>query len=189
MGQSIVERARDGAERRGVRIGSFTCLVVGLNSCGKNALIDTVCGNNNEHTDDGIVRTVSSGGRRERVLFKVISGAEQTRDVWADYAADADALIVVVDCTDWMRFCVISDEMGLLLRRIPRAIPILVAANRSAAPGARPSSSLYDALGLDSLMRRRPRRTWHVCPMDAVSGVGCVDGLTWLFCSGHSTVA
>ncbi|CAN8067726.1 unnamed protein product [Agarophyton chilense] len=113
-----------------------------------------------------------------KLLVWDLGGARALRPIWSRYAAEAEAIIWVVDSTDSERM---DDSRETLKKLIAtpklKHSPLLVLANKQDLAGAMDAVKVSLALDLLSDAENRPQ---CVQPCSAESGEGLRDGMEWL---------
>lgn len=114
-----------------------------------------------------------------------MSGRDGYRSMWESMYGQCDAIVFVVDSTDQMRFAVVKDELDMLLRHPDVAdrpdLPILFAANKTAAPDACGAATVAGALRLhEQLELNRPWRLASTDAVDAFADDGLHEAMEWL---------
>ncbi|KAF9084681.1 Arf GTPase arf1 [Mortierella sp. AM989] len=111
-----------------------------------------------------------------------VSSQDKIRPLWRHYYPGCVAVIFVVDSKDRERVSEARYELERVLGDLdgPEGAridaPLLVYANKQDLPGAMTSAEIRDAMGLDSIRRRK----WHIQGSVATTGEGLYDGLNWL---------
>lgn len=155
---------------------SLHCVVIGLDSAGKTALLYRL----KLHE---FVNTIPTRGfNMERLKISGCSyqvwdvgGQEKLRPLWKSYTRRTDGLVFVVDAADPERM----EEARLELHKMARSqenqgVPILVLANKQDLPGAMSAIQVDKALFLHELS---PSTLHHTQGCSAVDGGGLLLGL------------
>lgn len=144
-------------------------LILGLDGAGKTSFLELVKGAFNRAHRPAAPHSVPptigmnllrTGVADMDVTLWDVGGS--MRDIWAQYYADTDAVVFVVDAADRARF----GEAAAALRTILRATdgPVLVLCNKQDRPEAARLSEVLDEVcapaGLDG---RRPQRVLECC--------------------------
>ena len=99
------------------------------------------------------------------------------RDLWCQYCAGADALIFVIDSSDYERYEEAKEPLHEVINSDKRDVPLLVYANKQDLVGDYSSEIIAEKLGLD----KKPDLRWKVQGTCAIKGDGLYEGLEWLF--------
>ncbi|KFH49064.1 ADP-ribosylation factor-like protein-like protein [Hapsidospora chrysogenum ATCC 11550] len=161
-------------------------LMLGLDNAGKTTIVKKIMGediNTVSPTLGFIIKTIDYDGwviDPTGALSWDVGGQKTLRSYWRNYFEKTDALIWVVDATDRLRIEDCRDELhGLLqeeVRTIPRAILLLVFANKTDVEGCMDEKEILSALELASIRTHR----WHVLRCSAMTGRNLKQGLAWV---------
>eukprot|EP00756_Hemistasia_phaeocysticola_P005712 Hpha_TRINITY_DN13464_c0_g1::TRINITY_DN13464_c0_g1_i1::g.130928::m.130928/K07944/ARL3; ADP-ribosylation factor-like protein 3 len=153
-------------------------LVLGLDNAGKTSCLRKLSAESIEQvvpTQGFNIKTLCHDGFKLNVWD--IGGNVSLRPYWADYYAEADAIVFVVDSADRYRLEQCGVELELLLQRQElAALPLLVLANKQDLLAALPASDIAEALNLRAVRDRE----WQIQPSSAKTGDGLREGMEWL---------
>jgi small GTP-binding protein len=117
-----------------------------------------------------------------------IGGLETLRKLWAQYSAEADGIVFVIDSTDRSRFNPAAKELkelfipaadakeGTAVRCASPNVPLLVLANKQDLPDAATIEELSSAINFESL----PSISKHLTPCTATDYDSLCAALTWI---------
>lgn len=147
---------------------SLHCVVIGLDSAGKTALLYRL------KLREFVDTIPTKGFNMERLKlsgcpYQVwdVGGHEKLRPLWKSYTRRTDGLVFVVDAADPERM----EEARLELHRIARSqenqgVPILVLANKQDLPGAMTAIQVDKALSLRELSSSTQHHTQGCSALD-----------------------
>ena len=152
-------------------------LLLGLDAAGKTTILYNL-------KMGEVVKTIPTIGfnveslEYKRLKFNVwdVGGQHKIRVLWRHYYQNADALIFVVDSTDYERIDEAAEEIqNMLLDEELKNCVLLVMANKQDLSGAMTPSEVAKKLRLDGMKRR-----WIVQGTSGTTGQGLQEGLDWL---------
>jgi signal recognition particle receptor subunit beta len=86
-----------------------------------------------------------------------MSGANNYRPIWQQWADGVDGIIFVLDSSDLIRFSTAADELNSVLK-LPGVAstkaPLLVLANKNDIEGSAPAEIVSQSLGIDKIQNR-----------------------------------
>ncbi|CAK70200.1 unnamed protein product (macronuclear) [Paramecium tetraurelia] len=153
-------------------------LVVGLDNSGKTSIINALKNEKNATVAPTVGFNKDSVEKFNlNFQFSDMSGQNQYRGMWEQYATKIDGLIFVIDSSDKIRFGIALDEFKLLLETpgFSKDLPILVYANKQDSPDAQNPQFFIDYLELKQY--KNPSQCFAG---SAKTGVGLDQGLEWL---------
>ncbi|CAN0099030.1 unnamed protein product [Discosporangium mesarthrocarpum] len=157
-------------------------VMLGLDAAGKTSLLYKLHLGENIHT----IPTV--GFNVEQVSYKKmemtiwdIGGQDKIRPLWRHYYDNTDALIFVIDSSDFNRLEEAKDELFHVLGdpRMDTCRTVLIYLNKQDLPGAVSPSYMINKLDIANHSPLRNRQ-WYMQACCAVSGEGIFEGLDWL---------
>ncbi|XP_048409798.1 uncharacterized protein LOC125463107 [Stegostoma tigrinum] len=152
-------------------------LMVGLDAAGKTTILYKL-------KLGEVVTTIPTIGfnvetlEYKNITFTVwdVGGQDKIRPLWRHYFQNTQGLIFVVDSNDQERVQESLDELHRMLNEDElRGAVVLIFANKQDLPNAMSVEDLRAKL--EPLITRR---TMHIQPTCATSGLGLCEGLDWL---------
>ncbi|KAM3128400.1 ADP-ribosylation factor-like protein 6 [Paramecium bursaria] len=149
-------------------------LIVGLDNSGKTSIVNWL-----RQKGEQVAPTVGYNNEeieRHNLKFEFIdmSGQQQYRDMWEQFAQKIDGVIFVIDASDQLRYTIMAHEFRSLYEYI-KQVPILVYANKSDAKDAKPANFFSEMLQLKQIKNQ------SICVESSViTGDGIDKGLQWL---------
>ncbi|RKP30208.1 ARF/SAR superfamily [Metschnikowia bicuspidata] len=122
--------------------------------------------------------------KHKNVSFSVwdCGGQERIRPLWRHYFTGTNALIYVVDSSDWARLEESKTELMRVISDKELAnCMVIVLANKQDIEGAINPKELIERFNMKSLSLQH---TWSVVPTIAIDGTGLQETLNWI--SNHS---
>jgi ADP-ribosylation factor-like protein 1 len=111
-----------------------------------------------------------------------LGGQDSIRPYWRCYLPNTDALIYVIDSSDYDRLGLARDVLNALMQEEElRTCPVMVLANKQDVHGAMSEVQILECLGLKSVKDRH----WTVLKTSAIQGQGIQEALEWL--ASHMT--
>ncbi len=152
--------------------------ICGLDKAGKTTFVNyLVHGEFRETTPTmGINRKSISFPKLDLHIFDM-GGQEDFRPIWSDINEKSNALIYVVDSTDYLRF----EEtkrifLDILRSQIDNEIPVLILLNKTDLPDHMERIQFTRDFGL---LEDEISHTWAVFDTSAKTGEGVVESITW----------
>lgn len=152
--------------------------ICGLDKAGKTTFVNyLVHGEFRETTPTmGINRKSISFPKLDLHIFDM-GGQEDFRPIWSDINEKSNALIYVVDSTDYLRFeetkTIFRD---ILERQIDTEIPVLILLNKTDLPDHMERIQFTRDFGL---LDEGISHTWAVFDTSAKTGEGVVESISW----------
>lgn len=150
-------------------------LMLGLDAAGKTTILYKL------RLGEVISSVPTIGFNVETVHYKNLSfqvwdigGQNKIRELWSHYYANTDALIYVIDSSDYERYEEAKETLHGVLNSELRDVPVLIYANKQDLGGS--SKAIAEKLGLDTKRGLK----WKVQGTCAITGDGLYDGLEWL---------
>ncbi len=103
-----------------------------------------------------------------------IGGQTKIRELWSHYYANTDALIYVIDSSDYQRYDEAKETLHGVINSELRDVPVLIYANKQDMGGS--PKEIADKLGLETKRALK----WNVQGTRALTGEGLYEGLEWL---------
>ncbi|TQS36148.1 hypothetical protein Golomagni_03407 [Golovinomyces magnicellulatus] len=178
---SILRKAR-------LRDKEMRILMLGLDNAGKTTIVRRIMGEDIESispTLGFIIKTIDFEGYKLNIspVFNFshkqgdVGGQKTLRSYWRNYFEKTDALIWVVDATDWSRIDDCRDELhGLLKEERLSGASLLVFANKTDVDGCMSEEDIRSGLQVDAIKTHQ----WHVISCSAVTGSNLNEGLAWV---------
>ena len=152
--------------------------ICGLDKAGKTTFVNYLIHGEHRETAPtmGINRKSISFPKIDLDIFD-LGGQEDFRPLWSDINEKSNALIYVVDSTDYMRFQETKDIFhDILSKQIDNSIPVLILLNKIDLPDRMNRIDFTRDFGLtDESMTH----TWAVFETSALTGVGILESITW----------
>ncbi|KAK4114361.1 ARF/SAR superfamily [Canariomyces notabilis] len=153
-------------------------LMLGLDNAGKTTIVKKIMGedvNTVSPTLGFIIKTIDYDGYKLNIWD--VGGQKTLRSYWRNYFEKTDALIWVVDATDWLRIDDCREELhGLLQEERLSGASLLVFANKTDVQGCMTGGEMRKALQLDEIRTHR----WHILRCSAITGENLKEGLAWV---------
>jgi len=155
-------------------------LMVGLDNAGKTAILHKLARGAIVPTTHTIGYNSEKVTRGDFVFdirdleFKL----ENPLVAWKQYYKNVQAVIFVVDCSDYGKISTAKISLQMLMRdKVFSELPLLVYANKRDVPGAMTTLQVITNLGLHNLVNKKG---WHVQACSIVDDFGLHEGLDWL---------
>lgn len=153
-------------------------LILGLDNAGKTTILKKFNGEDIYEISPTLgfnISTLEFQGYKLNVWD--VGGQQTIRSYWRNYYEQTDGLVWVVDSADTRRLLDCKKELQALLTQEKLAgTSLLVFANKQDLPGALSHEEIAKVLELDKITNRH----WRIESCSAVSGLGLVNGVSWL---------
>eukprot|EP01103_Thecamoeba_quadrilineata_P001010 TRINITY_DN10893_c0_g1_i1.p1 TRINITY_DN10893_c0_g1~~TRINITY_DN10893_c0_g1_i1.p1 ORF type:complete len:179 (-),score=29.58 TRINITY_DN10893_c0_g1_i1:190-726(-) len=160
---------------------SAKVLFIGLDGSGKTSLLTYLKQGPNDVAPKPSVGFDTKELKYKGVNMSIfdVAGAAKVRELWKHYYPDMDAVVWLIDASDPARFPESKQALSTALKdaSMSRDCPILVAANKCDAPGAKTEDEIKQALDLDTLLKGR---VWAIKRTNSKQGDGISDSFKWL---------
>ena len=160
-----------------------TILLLGLDNAGKTTLLHRL--------RTGTVQPFPPTDRPHLETFTIeggvhfaawdLGGHEAVRHLWEDYACDCNAVVFLVDATDFQRFEEVRDELDALIAEgSVEGVPIAVLLNKCDLDAAQPSDGVARSIGFEELCMRHGEEMINMFRISVLRGEGYQDALKWI---------
>lgn len=152
--------------------------MLGLDNAGKTTIVRRIMGDEIDTVSPTlgfIIKTIDFEGYKLNIWD--VGGQKTLRSYWRNYFEKTDALIWVVDATDYLRIDDCRKELHDLLKeeRLSGS-SLLVFANKTDIHGCMGEMDIQNALQLDSIRTHE----WQILRCSAVTGTNLKEGLAWV---------
>ena len=152
--------------------------ICGLDKAGKTTFVNYLIHGEFRET------TPTMGVKRESITFPQIDlnifdlgGQEDFRPIWTEMNEKSDALIYVVDSSDYLRFDETKEIFhNIVQNQINQNIPVLILLHKTDLPNRMSRIDFIKDFGLTNLDLEL---TWAVFETSAVTGEGIIESLRW----------
>lgn len=155
-------------------------LMLGLDGAGKTTLLYKLKLCEKTHTVPTIgfnVETIYFG--KLQMTMWDIGGQHKLRSLWKHYFQNADAMIFIIDSTDWIRLSEAQQELYKVLHdpNLTRTLKcVLILANKQDLPNAADLTTISEVLELN-----RIKLPWYIHGCCALTGDNVHEGIDILY--------
>lgn len=160
-----------------------TILLLGLDNAGKTTLLHRLRTGSVQPfppTDRPHLETFAIDGGVQFAAWD-LGGHEAVRHLWEDYACDCNAVVFLVDATDYQRFDEVRDELDALIAEgTVEGVPVAVLLNKCDLDAAQPSDSVAGSIGFEELCMRHGEEMMTMFRISVLRGEGYQDAFKWI---------
>jgi small GTP-binding protein len=161
------------------KIKNVNLTICGLDKAGKTTMVNYLIHGEFRETipTAGMNREKISLPKIELDIFD-LGGQSEFRPMWSDYNEKSDALIFVVDSSDYDRLDEAREIFnGIIATQITENIPVLLLLNKVDIPGHMDIMEFIQKFGLND---PSSQIKWAVFETSAKTGEGILDSMQWL---------
>lgn len=163
---------------------SGTILLLGLDNAGKTTLLHRLRTGSVQPfppTDRPHLDAFAVEGTGIQFAAWDLGGHEAVRHLWEDYVCDANAVVFLVDVTDYDRFEEVRDELDALIAEgSVEGVPVAVLLNKCDLETAQPSECVAGSIGFEELCMRHGEEKMNMFRISVLRGEGYQDAFKWI---------